>query len=398
MISICKICNTTQDLRTHLKVHNITAKEYYDHYLKKSDSEGICPVCGKKTKFLGISQGYRIWCSNKCHQNDPAATVKRVAAYKNSGCGNVTRKMTWANKTSIEKRIITDKVKSSIKSKYGTDSYSQTEQWKSTTPQKISETNKSYGNDFWKKNHLMGLKKYCTSNNIEYTDDITNVFQLENIKKIIHEKYTDYLENNRGILKEIRNKRIADKYSNYIKIIDFKYDEHNHCICECNSCHRIFSIHYQSMRERILNKRPVCFYCNPRNNIISRGEKELSEFIREIYLGRIIENCRSVLGGREIDIFLPDLNMAFEYDGTYWHMDPRFYKPEDILTQKNVTAEEIWKRDLEKNQLCESHGICLIRVKEYDWINDNNNIKKHIFEQIYNINLRNCPDYLKKRG
>ena len=52
MIDICKICNEKHDLRTHLKVHGITSKEYYDRFIKKPD-EGICPVCGKETKFLG---------------------------------------------------------------------------------------------------------------------------------------------------------------------------------------------------------------------------------------------------------------------------------------------------------------------------------------------------------
>ena len=37
MIDICKICNEKHDLRTHLKVHSITSKEYYDRFIKKPD-------------------------------------------------------------------------------------------------------------------------------------------------------------------------------------------------------------------------------------------------------------------------------------------------------------------------------------------------------------------------
>lgn len=170
------------DLRTHLKIHNITSKDYYDKYIKKSENEGICPVCKKETKFLGITQGYRIWCSNKCHQNDPNATEKRISAYKASGGGAEAKKTTWANKTADEKYEIVNKVKSTVNKKYGVDFYSQSVEWKSNIPQKISDKNKSYGKEFWEKIHDENLKKYCKDNNINYTD-YNNIFQLEKIKE-----------------------------------------------------------------------------------------------------------------------------------------------------------------------------------------------------------------------
>lgn len=51
----CLICNqkfkAIDPLGPHLKFkHNMTMKEYYDKFLKKSN-EGICPVCGKETIF-----------------------------------------------------------------------------------------------------------------------------------------------------------------------------------------------------------------------------------------------------------------------------------------------------------------------------------------------------------
>lgn len=72
---------------------------------------------------------------------------------------------------------------------------------------------------------------------------------------------------------------------------------------------------------------------------------------------------------------MPDIKIALEYDGTYWHADNRFYKADDVIEHKKVTAKEIWERDLHKTILCQEQGIQLIRVKEYDWLNDKNNIK-----------------------
>ena len=91
---ICKICGELTVLSKHIRKHNLTTKEYYDKYLKK-DNEGICPVCNKETKFLGIEQGYAKFCSNKCHANDPE--------FKNN------LSLILKNKSLNEKKLITVK-------------------------------------------------------------------------------------------------------------------------------------------------------------------------------------------------------------------------------------------------------------------------------------------------
>ena len=51
----------------------------------------------------------------------------------------------------------------------------------------------------------------------------------------------------------------------------------------------------------------------------SKGEIELTEYIKSIYLEEIMENTRDFLGGKELDIYLPDIQLAIEYNGNYWH-------------------------------------------------------------------------------
>ena len=51
----------------------------------------------------------------------------------------------------------------------------------------------------------------------------------------------------------------------------------------------------------------------------SRGEIELCKFIKSIYSGQVLENDRTVIKPKELDIYLPELRLAFEYDGKYWH-------------------------------------------------------------------------------
>lgn len=62
----CQLCNENVNvLGVHIKIHNISPKQYYDLFYKTSQ-EGICPVCSKETTFLGLTKGYRIFCSNSC--------------------------------------------------------------------------------------------------------------------------------------------------------------------------------------------------------------------------------------------------------------------------------------------------------------------------------------------
>lgn len=60
------------------------------------------------------------------------------------------------------------------------------------------------------------------------------------------------------------------------------------------------------------------------NKYTSKKEKDLASYIKSIYNGTIIENDSSVVSNYnhrffELDIYLPDLNVAFDFNGTYWH-------------------------------------------------------------------------------
>jgi hypothetical protein len=95
--------------------------------------------------------------------------------------------------------------------------------------------------------------------------------------------------------------------------------------------------------------------CPKCNNIItqSKGEKEVINFISENYSGEIILKNRSILDGQELDIYLPELKIAIEYNGLYWHNEK--YKGKNY--------------HIEKTKLCEEKGIRLIHIFEDEWIN-----------------------------
>lgn len=86
----------------------------------------------------------------------------------------------------------------------------------------------------------------------------------------------------------------------------------------------------------------------------SAGEMEIENFIRTIYDGEIETNNRTVLGGNELDIWLPDKNIAIEYNGNFWHSD--------VKKEKTYAVR--------KYEMAARAGVRLIQIQEWQWHND----------------------------
>ena len=89
----------------------------------------------------------------------------------------------------------------------------------------------------------------------------------------------------------------------------------------------------------------------PKCNRFNIKESTLSKFITDNYTGEIIISDRKILGGKELDIYLPNLNLAFEFNGLYWHSE--LYKSPNY--------------HLDKTKDCERLNIQLIHIWEDDW-------------------------------
>ena len=208
------------------------------------------------------------------------------------------------------------------------------------------------------------------------------------LKAIMVEKYgVDNIQKS----KEYRRKRdkteqryLVEKYDKLIPEHVLDYDYHYYT-CYCPVCDNTFKIEKDLFYTRIINHgTTVCIFCHPISNCGSGKQVQLKNYISEIYKENIVYNDKVMLNGKEIDLYLPELRLGFEFDGMYWHADPRFYKEDTIIEHKHVTAREIWQRDKEKDILCESKGIKLIRIKEYDWVNFNEKEKVRIKDVIEN--------------
>ena len=102
-----------------------------------------------------------------------------------------------------------------------------------------------------------------------------------------------------------------------------------------------------------------CPTCLPKI-VKSQGEKELLNFIKSFYKGKIIENDRTVIKPKELDIYLPELKLALEYNGEYWH---------------NRREKEIPGYHENKRRICKEQDIILIEIWENEWKNNNQQTK-----------------------
>lgn len=113
---------------------------------------------------------------------------------------------------------------------------------------------------------------------------------------------------------------------------------------------------------------------------VSFAERQLKDYIYSIYNGTVIENNRSILKNLEIDAYLPDIKLAIEYNGNYWHCDDAL----DRLYHQHKTLE------------CEKLGIRLVHVFEYEWLDPDKQVKiKNLIYRSINgstikLNARQC--------
>lgn len=94
-----------------------------------------------------------------------------------------------------------------------------------------------------------------------------------------------------------------------------------------------------------------CMICHPRNFGVSEAEKDLVEFLK-CFGFSLLEHDRSVIGPYELDAYIPEKKLAFEFDGMFWHS-------EQAGKDRNY--------HLEKTRLCGEKGVKLIHVFEDEW-------------------------------
>ena len=74
---------------------------------------------------------------------------------------------------------------------------------------------------------------------------------------------------------------------------------------------------------------------------------------------------------KSVDIFIPSKNKIIECYGDYWHCNPSKCKPDYYNRLVHLSAQEIWNKDNQKNEMLKTAGYDI----EVVWENTNKNFK-----------------------
>ena len=370
------------------------------------DKRCNCSLHGK-LKFLDFRRGYRSFCKPHCDEyNRVNAEKSKQTRIKN--CGSVEK----SYEVGLEKQRETCLKKYGVLNGGGTkesvNKIFETKRERYGSLKKLYDENK-------KKSDLTRINKYGSvqqsyelsvqkrKETLSQKDEeyIYNISQ--SVKKTKSERYGDETYNNHNKYKttclekygvdnysktdefkcknlEIKTKKTIEKYPEILYRNDSSF--HCKCIdCQCTLCSKKeFDINYFTFFNRKNYNIDLCTIRTPEKeyNPTSGLEKSVDVFIKSVYSGKIIENDRKILKGKELDIYLPELNIAFEFNGIYWHNEfnkPRYYHQDKSLE-------------------CKENGIQLIHIWEDDWLYRNDIVKDIIKSKLglsdFNIGARKC--------
>jgi hypothetical protein len=361
------------------------------HIYYKNDTNIFCD-CGKQKKWKSFKYGWTKTCGNKTciknhtiktnieqygadnpMKNDIIKTKSKQTIFEKYGVTSAAKNDMIKQKISniLNNRSIEDKIKSKNKRLNTWNNKSETEKndilkKRKNTVDNISDENKLKTKENRKKTCLEKYdNEYAVSSDV-VRKKITKIFNEkfggnspfcdENIKKKAISSYKkshiDYITEN-----------IKKHQCKYISHIDKNGNIEYTLLCERKN--KKFTIGYSNLRIRILSDLEISPYFRPIYGK-SEMEKNMLDFICDSYANEILVNKKNIISPLELDIYLPDLNLAFEFNGLYWHNESN--------KDKNY--------HLTKTELCEQQRIQLIHIYEDDWKHKQDIVKSMILNKL----------------
>lgn len=327
-----------------------------------------CPVCGKPTNFINLKNGYREFCSTKCMNScKDIQERKKQTSLKN-----------WGTESPMKSNKVKEKLKNSVREKYGVDNPFQMDDFNAKRKKTCLE---KYGVEHHLQNPEI-MDKQISTNIKRY--GVECISQRDDYKKIIKQtnknKYGGTGNKSNILLSKYLDTVRRNNINNYEYLIGYTLDGDWICKCphpECNKCQEKFYITNDLIQySRIKSNVETCTKLYPVKSPSSNMELIITNLLDE-YNIEYIRNDRSILSGKEIDIYIPSHKLAIECNGVYWHSDK--YK------DKNY--------HINKYNQCKSNGIMLVQIWE-DWLRNKPEIVKSIL--LNKLGLLNNTIYARK--
>lgn len=199
-----------------------------------------------------------------------------------------------------------------------------------------------------------------------------------------------HTDETKKLLKSMLEKANAEKTEEMLDTIRQRCNEDNldyisykdrRVYMRCMTCKSEFDFDRQIFTDSKWSGK-LCFYCYPRHYRSSQGEQELFEFVKSL-APQAISNFRQHYQSYEIDVYVPELQLGFEYNGLFWHS-------ESCLLYSGKTHD----RDNKKRLYFQEHGIRLVQIFEDEWINKRPLVESRIRNLLganeYKLGAREC--------
>jgi len=241
----------------------------------------------------------------------------------------------WGVEWTLKNSEVRERIKNTSLDKWGTETPSQNQFVKN----KIIKTNQErYGgnsamcsDDVKLKSKETLLSNWGVDNPLK-SEEIKDKIKKTNLEKL----GVEYPTQSEKVLRKIKDNNLLKWGTEHVHQSDiyrientkigsnefyirYKSDGVSIFNCDCGKNH-IFEINTDNFFSRTSQNIKLCTVCYPINNKVSFSESILFEFIKSIFNGEIIQSWRD---GLEIDIYLPELKLGFEFNGLYWHSDDR---------------------------------------------------------------------------
>ena len=299
---------------------------------------GECPICN--ISFECNPSNKKIYCSKKCANTDPVVKDKIRAGLKES----------WNGIHPMLRDDVKKKHKDTMIKNYGVE-------YTMKNPELV------------KRSLETKLKKFGPSMN-----------NLEKRKETNLKKY-GYTHSNFASLQkryDVKYEKIINSWKHIIPL--FTKEEYHGCAhterydFQCVECNYSFNVSIDN------GYIPHCRICANKNNQVSKssGEYQIIDYIKSIAPNLTIEHSnRNILNGKELDIYIPELKLAIEYNGIYWHSESN---------GKNKRFH------INKTNSCAHFGIQLLHIFDYQWDLNQDIIKSLIASKIHQTK----PIYARK--
>lgn len=110
----------------------------------------------------------------------------------------------------------------------------------------------------------------------------------------------------------------------------------------------------------------------------SQKEQDLAIFIKSVVepFHKVLTNVRNVINPKELDVYIPDLGIAFEFNGVYWHDKSRWEN--DLKNGTLISPEAL------KTKLCNDFEIELFHIWEDDWDANRDSVFEDLTKILHN--------------